>query len=77
MKKIIKIIIGMIILILVLYFGIVFYLVYINQEKDLESLRCNFTNCELFRYNFTNALANLDNKYNISIEDLRRILKNG
>lgn len=75
MKKIIKILIGLGIFIVLLYFGIVYYFVEINFKKYLDSQKCNFTHCELLRYHFTNALANLDNEYNISIDELRKLMR--
>jgi hypothetical protein len=78
MKTKTKLAIGIFILILILYFGIVFYLVYINQNKDNFFKTCNLTDCRIFdNYNFNNAVNNMDNDYNISINKLRDLIENG
>jgi hypothetical protein len=63
-------------LIIIFYFGIVFYLFY-SDEKIGSAIKCSLTDCNILRYNFTNAVNNLNNEYSISVDKLRDILKNG
>jgi len=72
MKKSIKIIIGILILILILYFGIVMYLYYQGEKDKIIQNSCNFTR----DYNTTLIVDNLNQNYNNSINNLNKLIKN-
>lgn len=74
-SDLITLIFGLIIFIIVLYFVIVFFLFYMNYKPSGNS--CNLSDCAIFRYNFTNAVNNLNTNYSIGIDRLREFLTNG
>lgn len=77
MKTKTKLAIGIFILVLIFYFGIVFYLFYLNERNKIFENNCyfNFTNCSydyVYRFN-----DNINRKYNNSINNLRGFILNG
>lgn len=84
-KKLIELIFGLIILIIIFYFGLVFFLIYINRPSEKSY---NFTE-NIFKYhsgiaenngdnylNVSQAMEIIDRNYNKSIKNMRIIFMN-